>query len=430
MLLLLPGTASAAFGTTIVERFWDAFMSLFLGRIQSEVPIVLPMLQEAEKLILGPTADLSLNPAVLDVFSGMRTGGMFLLAFCTVISLAEVAESGIMGAASGLTNWFKRFLVATLMTFGSIHVYALWIRLFNALVHLLQTYLDSHWSGPATTGALYQTLVNKLVGGDVLLVLAFVLLTLLVLLLLAFLVGGVRVAELILSIVIAPIVWPIYLIPSMDDIPKTAFRGFLGLNALLLFTVAMVRTAVRLATAPGMALNIWSMVPALSLLMMSIFLPATVKRIVGQGHTGVGALATLVNMASGLKFLALGVGAAAAAPAAAGAALSAPAGSSAYPLATLSTGSAMTGAPNGGAMAGVQTPPIYEARVSIPQALSQGRAAAQPLGLEAPPNPNELCIDLGESRPGSGRFDTVLQIERMSKGPGSPMRDAKEERKR
>lgn len=401
-----------------MERFWDSFMSLFASRLKDQVPVVLPMLQEAEALFLGPTPDLTTHPAVIDVFNGMRMAGMLLLAFCTVISLAEVTEASISGGSNGLSNWFKRFLVASLMTFGGIHVYGLWIRLFNALLHLFRGYLDTHWTGPAETGSLYQALVNLLVGNNILLVMSFLLLTLVVLIVLAFLVGGVRVAELILSIIIAPIVWPVYLIPSMDDIPRTALRGFLGLNALLLFIVAMVRLAIRLALAPGLGLNIWSMVPAISVLVMTVFLPATIKRIVGQGHTGLGALMMAVNLASGLKFLSLGVGAkaATAAPAAAGAASAAPTGASAYPLAPL---------PNAGATA----PPIYEARAHVPQALPQGMAARTAPGLQAPPRPDEICIDLGESKPGSGRFDQVLDIRRMYEQPVAKPIGRKEEEK-
>lgn len=422
LLLLLPGPALAdGFGTTIVERFWDSFTSLFASRLKDQVPIMLPLLQQAESLVLGPTPDLTMNAAVIDVFNGMRMAGLFLLAFCTVISLAEVTEASISGASSGLTTWFKRFLVASLMTFGSIHVYGLWIRLFNALLHLFRTYLDSHWTGPAETGALYETLVNMLVGHDIILVMSFVLLLLLVLLILAFLVGGVRVAELILAIVIAPIVWPVYLIPSMDDIPKTALRGFLGLNVLLLFTVAMVRAALRLALAPGVALNVWNMVPALSMLVMTIFLPATVKRIVGQGHTGVGALMMAVNLASGLKLLSLGMGAkaAATAPAAASAAATSFA-PSAYPLAPL---------PNSAAVAGTPSPPIYEARATVPLALPPGQVARSAPGIQAPPRPSDLCIDLGESKPGSGRFDTVLDIRRMDGHTAPKPVNRKEEEK-
>jgi len=423
LLLLLSGTAQAAgFGTTIVERFWDSLTGLVAGRMQSQTPVILPMLQDAEALFLGPTSDLSLNPAVMDVFSGMRVAGLLLLAFCTVISLAEITEGSITGNSMGLVTWFKRFLVASLMTFGGIHVYAIWIRLFNALLYVFRNYLDTHWTGTAGTGDLYQQLVNQLAGSNLLLVMGFVGMTVIVLIILAVLVGGVRVAELILSIVIAPIVWPVYMIPSMEDIPRTALRGFLGLNALLLFTVAMVRTALRLALAPGLAVNIWSLIPALSMLVMTIFLPATIKRLVGQGHTGVGALMMAVNLASGLKLLSLGMGAkaAAAAPAAASVTPAASTGASAYPMATLSG--------NGG-MASAPAQRVYESRASIPLSLPNGAVRAGAPVLNAPPRSEDLCIDLGESMPGSGRFDTVMDIRRMDQGPPIRTKSREEERR-
>jgi len=409
LVVVTPGAALASGGNTIVDRFWDSLVTMMTGRLQSQAPVVGTLLEQAEQIFLGPTDDLTLNPAVQDVFRGMRVAGLFLLAFCTVISIAELAQEGIMGTSGGLVGWFRRFFVATLMTFGGLEFYGLWIRLFNGLLGAFRGYLDQHWTGGGGAAALYTQLVTSTGIGQPLLVALFAVVTLLTLIILWFLVGGVRQAELILSIIIAPIVWPVYLIGSLEDIPKTAFRSFLGLNAILLLTVAMLRAAVRMALGPGMTLNIWSLVPALAMLMMTIFLPATIKRIVGQGHTGVGAMLTAVQLASGLKFLTMGVGgagAAAAAPAAAsGAVPQAPSGASAYPIASVPSGaSAATGAGE-----------TRQARATVARAVPPG--AAPPVSqLGSPVAASEAVIDMNESMPGTGRFDQIAAINRYQQG--------------
>jgi hypothetical protein len=320
----------------------------------------------------------------------------------------------ITGQGGSLIGWFKRFFVATLMTFGGLQVYGLWIRHFDALVSLFRGYLDTHWTGNSDGAGLFLQVVQMLSGANVLWVGMFALITLVVLVILWFLIGGVRKAELMLSLIIAPVVWPLYLIQSVEDIPKTAFRGFLGLNALLLFSVAMVRMAIRLAFLPGNLISIWNLVPSLALLVMTIFLPATIKRIVGQGQPGVGALVTAVQMAAGLKFLTLGglgaAGAGAAAPPAAASIPQAPSGPSAYPLAAVQP-SGMAGYQGTGA--GGASP---QARGQAVRAFVEGSAAAAPMGLPEPIPDSELCIDIHESDPGSGQFDTLGAFWRFQQG--------------
>jgi len=415
---LLAGAA----GSSIIDRLWDAFMEMITGRMQSSAPTTVTLLQQADKVFLGPTADLTLHPAVQDVFNAMRVAGLILLAFCTVISLAEQAEAGITGNGANLVGWFKRFLVATLMTFGAMHVYGLWVRLFNGLLGLFRGYLDTHWTA-GDLGFFYTAVMKLFAGYNLILVLIFSLLTLVVLFILWFMVGGIRQAELILSLVIAPIVWPLYLIQSVEDIPKTAFRGFLGLNAVLLFTVAMVRLAIRLAIGTDGIIDLWSMVPAIAMLVFAIFLPATIKRIVGQGQSGVGALVTAAQMAAGLKFLTLagaggGAAAAAAAPAA-GAVPQAPAGASAYPLAAVP--------PSG--VAGHEGSPIYEAAPRAARAFVEGSQAATPAGLPEPLKASQACIDVAESKPGSGKFNTITAIRKFQEGIDQIKRPSEEDNK-
>lgn len=410
-----------AVGSSIIDRLWDAFMEMITGRMQSSAPTTATLLQQAEKVFLGPTADLTLHPAVQDVFNAMRVAGLILLAFCTVISLAEQAEAGITGSGANLVGWFKRFFVATLMTFGALHVYGLWVRLFNGLLGLFRGYLDTHWTA-GDFGTFYTLFMKLFAGYNLILVLIFSLLTLVVLFILWFMVGGIRQAELILSLVIAPIVWPLYLIQSVEDIPKTAFRGFLGLNAVLLFTVAMVRLAIRLAIGTDGIIDLWNMVPSIAMLVFAIFLPATIKRIVGQGQSGVGALVTAAQMAAGLKFLtvagAAGGAAAAAAPAA-GAVPPAPAGASAYPLAAVP--------PSG--VAGHEGSPIYEAAPRAARAFLDGTQAAPPAGLPEPFKASQACIEMAESKPGSGKFNTITAIRKFHEGVDQVKRPQDEENK-
>jgi hypothetical protein len=401
--LLVPGS--------IIDRLWVSFIEMTTGRIQSSAPTTVTLLQQAEKIFLGPTDDLALSPVVQDVFNAMRVAGLILLAFCTVISLAEFAETSITGQGSSLVSWFKRFFVATLMTFGGLQVYSLWIRLFNGMLSAFRGYLDTHWTEKSDLSVLFSQVVSHFSEVSYILVLVFVVLVVVVLFVLWFMVGGVRQAELILSMVIAPVVWPLYLIPSVEDIPKTALRGFLGLNAVLLFTVAMVRISVRLAIGNDGAVSIWNLVPALAMLVMTIFLPATIKRIVGQGQSGVGALVTAVQMAAGLKFLALGGmgaagGGAAAAPAAA-AVPAAPAGPSAYPLATVPPAGMAGYSAHGG---------TSSASPQAVRAFLGGTEAMRPLGLGEPIPASRMVMDISESEPGSGQFDTLTAFRRYDEG--------------
>lgn len=404
-LLLLPGQAIAGVGTTIVDRFWDSFVASMAGRLQGQVPTIVTLMQQAEQVFLGQTDDLTLSPVVQDAFRAMRVAGLLLLAFCTVISLAELAESGLTGSGGSMIGWFKRFFVAAFMTFGGLQVYGLWIRLFNALLVVFRSYLDHHWTQSGSPGVVYQQIMGLNQGtNNVLLLTTFAVITLVVLLILWFLVGGVRQAELILSIVIAPVVWPVYLIPSLDDIPKSALRGFVGLNAVLLFTVAMVRVAVRMAIEAGGVVNTWSLVPSIAMLMMTIFLPTIIKRIVGQGHTGVNAVVTAVQLAAGLRFLTMGAGGAVAA-------VSPPATGMVPQVPAASGASAVAPVPR---TPGEAAPPVYAG--VMPQQLGPGAAASAPMAVEPSAHPSELCFDVGESAPGSGRFDKFLAVNRYREG--------------
>lgn len=404
----LPSVAFAGVGDGIVQRFWDGVMSTITKRLTSEVPVVTGFLQEAENAVLK-SDDFTSMPAVQDVFKGMRVAGLMLLAFTTVISLVELTESGITGGNFGLMAWFKRFLVSTLLTFGGLQFYGLWIRLFDALLLTFRGYLDTHWTSAGHASVLYELIVQLLsIHAAPFLILPFIALVTITILLLAFLVGGVRKAEMIIGTIIAPLVWPIYMIPSLDDIPKTAFRSFLGLNATLLIVVAILRMAIRLALGTGAVVNIWQLMTALALLVMTVFVPPIVKRIVGQGHTGMGAVMTAVNLAAGLKFLSLGVAAAgaAAAPAAGSVAPMAAPGPSAYPLATVSQPHM---APAGGGMAGAG------AQSRIRTGLPSGAGASQLGMLEAPLRASEVVLDLVETAPGQFGVDQGLGYERIAK---------------
>jgi hypothetical protein len=411
-LSVLPGVAYADVGSSIVQRFWDSVVTLVNQRVQNQAPTVGTFLEDAERVILGSDDDITMMPAVQDVFNAMRVVGLMLLAFCTVISLVELTESGITGGGGNLVSWFKRFFTATLLTFGGLHFYAIWIRLFNVLLGSFRAYLDAHWTSQSTS-QLYIWVAQIFTASTMPLILGpFLALTVVILLVLWFLVGGVRKAELMLSVMIAPLVWPVYLIPSMDDMPKTAFRGFLGLNATLLIVVGMIRLAVRLAIGAGGVLNIWNVVPALSLLVMAVFLPTIVKRIVGQGHTGVGALMTAVQIASGIKFLSMGAGAAAAAssvapPASSPIPQTTPAVSS-YPTATAPP--AQAGAR--GAL-GAGAPTVYQ-QARIRTTLPAGATAVAPTLLEAPVPASETTLDLHETAP--GRFDVAEAHLQYTKG--------------
>lgn len=414
--LVAPAPASADVGSTIVGRFWDSLQKTFRNRLQTQAPETATLLQEAENIFLGSTEDITTHSAVRDIYKGMRLAGLLLLALCTVISLGEVTEAGMLGHSSSLADWFKRFAVAAFMTVGSIHFYGLWIRIFNTLLAGLRDYLDTVWSGPNDSGQIWTLLTGHIGNPNSLLLLLFIFVALGALLILWFLIGGIRMAEMAIAVIIAPLVWPVYLIPSLEDIPRTAFRSFLGLNAVLLIIVAMLRMAIRMFVGGDLSHSIWNAVPALSVLMMTIFLPTIVKRLVGQGNTGAGGLLTVAHTLMGLKGLSLASGAAGAAavrPPAAAAIPQAQAGASMYPLAPL---------PNAGAAAPYSPRPgipTYESWPSSPAALNPGPTAAAPI-LDTPwgARPTMGCvIDLAQSEPGSNRWDTVVDIHSPERSP-------------
>lgn len=420
---LLPSVAHADVGSNIASRLWDSILSATETRLKTNAPNTVTMLQEAEQIFLGQTEDITVMAPVRDVYKAMRVAGLLLLGLCTVISLSMMTEAGLMGESANLTDWIKRFGIAVFMTMGSIHFYGLWIRVFNALLDGFRGYLDTHWTGPNDPTAIYTQMIGVLDSGNQLLMLIFVAVMLLVLIILWFLIGGVRIAELVIAVIIAPLVWPVYLIPALDDIPKSAFRSFLGLNATLLIIVGMLRLAVRMVAGGGVANSVWNFVPALALLVMTIFLPSMIKRLVGQGNAGVGGLMTAVYALAGLKGISMaastGAGkaaGAAAAPPSASSIPQAPTGASAYPVAPVAPASQAAPAAGGGSTA--------------PRQLGSGETAAatQP-ALEAPYEPasaEELIIDLGQSDPASNRFDTINAVEswlngrrQVLRGPGT-----------
>jgi hypothetical protein len=419
LLVAVPAVAHADIGSTVVERFWDSALGLWSGRLQSGQPTTVTLLQEAEQIFLGQTDDLTTMAPIRDAYNAMRVVGLLLLGLCTVISLAGITEAGLMGHSADFTDWIRRFCTAAFMTMGGIHFYGLWIRVFNGLLGSFRQYLDTHWTGPSDPSVLYTQLILNLHQTNLLLHIGLAVVALVVLLVLWLLIGGVRFAELAVAVLIAPLVWPLYLLPSMEDIPKTAFRSFLGLNAILLIVVAMTRLAVRMVPGGGVANSMWNFVPAISLLVMTVFLPTMIKRLLGQGHTGAGGLMTAVYALAGLKGIAMaasaGAGGAAAAvkPPAASNVPQAPSGPSAYPVAPVG-GRQVSGAHSGGS----QTPPMEEVWVTAPRQVQAGAQAAAP-GIDAPYVPkagDEYVIDLGQSTPGSGKFDTVLAIRAFMQG--------------
>ncbi len=415
--LVAPAPASADVGSTIVARFWDSLQKTLQNRLQGQAPQTAQLMQEAENIFLGSTEDITTHSAIQDIHKGMRLAGLLLLALCTVISLGEVTEAGMLGRSSSIADWFKRFAVAAFMTVGSIHFYGLWIRIFNTLLAGLRDYLDMTWSGPADTGQVWQLLTAPLGQPNSLLLLLFVFMALAVLLILWFLIGGIRMAEMAIAVIIAPLVWPVYLIPTLEDIPRTAFRSFLGLNAVLLIIVAMLRLAIRMFIGGNIVNSVWNAVPALSVLMMTIFLPNIVKRIVGQGNTGAGGLLTVAHTLMGLKGLSLAAnaaGAAAVKPPAAAAIPQTPSGPSMYPVAPVPIGGAM--APGAAARPGI---PTYESWVNTPAALPSGASSSvatigAPFAAQAG---KDYVIDMGCSSPHTNKFDTVLAIHEVDKSP-------------
>lgn len=420
--MVTPAQALAdGVGSTIVSRFWDSVQQTFKNRLQSQAPHTATLLQEAESIFLGDTEDITTHPAVNDIYKGMRVAGLLLLALCTVISLAEVSEAGMLGQSTNLADWFKRFATAAFMTIGSLQFYGIWIRIFNALLAGFRSYLDGIWSGPNSTGQIWALLTAGLGDPNALLLLLFIMITIVVLLVLWFLIGGIRMAEMAIAVIIAPLVWPVYLIPSLEDIPRSAFRSFLGLNAVLLIIVAMLRLAIRMFVGGELGHSIWNYIPAISVLSMTVFLPTMVKRLVGQGNTGAGGLLAVAQTLMGLKGLSLmasGAGAAAVRPPAAAAIPQTPSGPSMYPVAPV---------PMGGAMApyrGQAQIPTYETWPTSPAALptgsSHGNVPIEPI-LTGGSDHLGCVIDMGRSDPGSNRWDTVLTIRGLD---GNPNRKA------
>jgi len=407
-----PTPAHADIGTTIAGRLWDSFTNTATSRIQSNAPATVKLLQEAEKIFLGQTDDVTTMTAVQDAYNAMRVAGLLLLALCTVISLAEVAESGLMGRSGSLTEWFKRFAVATFMTMGGIHFYGLWIRVFNGMLAVVRDYLATHYQSAADPSAIYAAMIPQLRDASGLLFLIFIVVALVVLLVLWFLIGGIRVAEIALAVIIAPLVWPVYLIPALDDIPKRAFRAFLGLTGALLVIVPMIHLAVRWI-AGGL---VWNFVPAISMLLLAVFTPSMIKQILGQGNTGVGGLMTVASMLVGLKgvTMAAQAGAAVARPPATGVVPQAPAGPSAYPLAPIQSGGAV-----GGRSGGQQSQPLETYSMDLPQSLPAGRQATTPAALGDPSTPRagqSWVIDLGQSKPGSPTWDQFKAVRLVHDG--------------
>lgn len=408
----IPTLAHADVGNTVVSRMWDSMISTTQSRLKANQPTMVTLLQDAERFFLQGTRDVTTMPAVREVYAAMRVAGLLLLGLCTVISLSQLTEAGLMGESANIMDWIKRFCVAAFMTMGSIHFYGLWIRVFNAMLDGFRGYLDTHWTGPNDPTVIYTQLIGAMDGVNTFLILIFALVMLLVLLVLWFLIGGIRMAELTIAVIIAPLVWPVYLIPSLDDIPKTAFRGFLGLNATLLIIVAMLRLAVRMDVGPGLGNTVWNFVPSISMLIMAIFLPSIVKRIVGQGNTGSGLLMTAAYALAGLKGLSLVAGGGGKggvpSPPATSSAPQAPSGPSSYPVAPLPS--------SGGA--GAQTPPTEEFWGRAPRQIHAGAMDAR-AALEPPFEPaagEDVVIDMEESKPGSNNFDTVSAVSAWMNG--------------
>lgn len=411
--IALPSQAHADVGSTIVGRLWESLLSTMEGRLQTNAPATVKLIQEAEKVFLGSTQDVSLLAPVRDVYKAMRVAGLLLLGLCTVISLADLSAASMEGRSANLMDWLRRFCIATFMTLGGIHFYSLWIRIFNGMLAGFRSQLDSLWTGSNDPSALYTWLLPHLNSANTLLTLVFVLLVLIVLFILWFLIGGVRMAEMAISVIIAPLVWPAYMIGSLEDLPRTAFRGFLGLNASLILIVGMLRLSVRMIAGGGIATTVWNFIPAVAMLMMTVFLPSIIKRLIGQGNTGAGGLFTAVSVLAGLK----GVSAAAAGgassvarPPAAASIPAAPSGASAHPPAPLpSTGIV----PSYGNRAMTSDASVGDS----PAALGPGHSissapSSQPLRVD----PRSAIIDMGESKPGSGKFDLVKAIWAWQEG--------------
>ena len=441
-LTLAPAPARAAENvescSNIMCRIWVMFYDTAATRTQSQVPLVTRFMEGAEKLFLGGTIDMTQEAAIKDIFGAMRAVGVLILAFCFVFSLAELSMAPMLGHHFTLVNWFWRLCVATVMTFGSLPLYGAMIRFGNYCVHVLREYLAAHWIGTLDPSGVYSYLLSSVrMPNDGLLILIIIAEFLLVNIVLWFLLGGIRTAEIGLHIILAPFVWPLYLIPSLDDIPKTAFRGFLVYNFLLLFVVAMVRTAARLVTSGNLGQTVWAFIPAIAFLGMSLFLPAALKRIFGQGHTGISAVTTAVSMLAGLKGLqmmaASGAGTAGAAPAApAAATATAPVGPNPYPIAPAAPAGGMAASSYGGgagSTGALDLPTYWQYREHPMTQVAAGRIPMAPLQLEQPLRPTDpgVYVDCPvvprpdgslETKPGGLRFDEKLLGSAWMPGKG------------
>ncbi|HYF81259.1 MAG TPA: hypothetical protein VD973_29435 [Symbiobacteriaceae bacterium] len=425
--VMLPTGAQAAVGGSIVERLWDQAMSTTQNRMQERLPRTVEFFQDAERFFLNGTRDVTNLTAVREVYAAMRVAGLLLLGLCTVISLAQLTEAGLMGESANIIDWIKRFCVAAFMTMGSIHFYGLWIRVFNAMLDAFRVYLDTHWGERSDPTAIYSGLVALMDPGSSLAVLIFSVVLLVVLLILWFLIGGIRVAELAIAVVIAPLVWPVYLIPSLEDIPKTALRSFLGLNATLLIIVAIMRLAVRLDMGGGQFNTVWNFVPSISLLIMSVFLPTIVKRLTGQGNTGRGLLMTAAYALAGLKGLSLmsrqgsgGQGPSSGPPTQSNLPPT-PDGPSAYPVAPLSSPPGVSGTAPGAS----RPPHSADGWGNAPRQFQAGTVVGRQ-ALEAPfeiASAADVIIDMRQSKPGSNQFDTVDAVSAWMDGRRRVFRD-------
>ncbi|HWI63665.1 MAG TPA: hypothetical protein VNT75_17665 [Symbiobacteriaceae bacterium] len=122
--------------------------------------------------------------------------------------------------------------------------------------------------------------------------------------------------------------------------------------------------AVRMEVGGGINNSIWNFVPSLAMLVLAIFLPTQIKRLVGQGNTGSGGLMTAAYMLAGLKGLSLvskpGNKDSIPSPPAASNVPQTPQGPSAYPVAPVASGGATTTSHSA-------TPPVYETSANAPR---------------------------------------------------------------
>lgn len=330
VLAAMPAPAGAAgpdVGSTIFQRFWDSLVSTWKNRAESQAPVWLTWIEQGEAIFLGDTSDLTQLPAVQDTVSAMRVAGTILLSLFAVLGLAEVTLSHMSGGGYSLANWFWRLLVTTVMTYGTLPATGAILRFGNFLLAEVRQYLDRHWTG--NLAEFYGGFVGLLDGGpaQILLVLLFLGVLAIIILGLWFLYGGIRTAELVIHLLLWPLTWPFYLLPSMEDVPKAALRGFVMWTAIPIVVTLMLRTTIRMVMQGDLWGTIWAFIPAICLGAMTIFLPMAARRVFGQGNTGASLVGTALKMAAGLKFAAatglLGAPAAGLAPAPAGGAAAA-----------------------------------------------------------------------------------------------------------